>query len=255
MDSSRNGLLSTLLMTLPLIAVPAMALLRPPGQATVSPKSLDASEESADEFLDGTEDESASDSTDDLLFEEELAPRKSAKSTRKKKSEEPDFDGLFDEVDQPDDVPKKSRKEPRKAPLSSRKDSSEESKNSSPPADPFMEADDSLGMEGPEKKKAPEDSEERSVDSDNGFGGEPENATPKPEEIVEQLTSLGALRTSWFDGGERFPVGFAVYFRGRSESEQIRFEHTGQTREECARNVLQQVEEWHQRREKSKSDR
>lgn len=255
MDSSRNGLLSTLLMTLPLIAVPAMALLRPPGQATVSPKSLDASEESPDDFLDGTEDENALDSADDLLFEEELAPRKASKSNRKKKSEEPDFDGLFDEVDAPKDVPRKVKSEPRKAPLSSRKDSSEDSNRTSPPADPFMETDDSLEMKSPEEKKAVEDAEEKSVDAEGGLSDEPGNASRKPEEIVEQLTSLGALRTSWFDGGDRFPVGFAVYFRGRNESELIRFEHAGQTREECARNVLQQVEEWHQRREKSKSDR
>ncbi len=55
MDSSRSGLLSTILMTLPLIVVPAVALLRPPGQAGVSTVDLEASEDESeldDSFFD-----------------------------------------------------------------------------------------------------------------------------------------------------------------------------------------------------------
>jgi hypothetical protein len=49
MESSRSGLLSTLLMTLPLIVVPAIALLRPPGQmASVSTTPLEATDDSAE---------------------------------------------------------------------------------------------------------------------------------------------------------------------------------------------------------------
>lgn len=55
MDSSRSGLLSTILMTLPLIVVPAVALLRPPGQTGVSTVDLAASESESeldDSFFD-----------------------------------------------------------------------------------------------------------------------------------------------------------------------------------------------------------
>lgn len=46
MESSQNSLLSTILMTLPLIVVPAIALLRPPGSAeSISTSPLSASEE------------------------------------------------------------------------------------------------------------------------------------------------------------------------------------------------------------------
>jgi len=58
MDSSRSGLLSTLLMTLPLIVVPAIALLRPPGSLNgVSTAALNASDSEEDDFLNNELDE------------------------------------------------------------------------------------------------------------------------------------------------------------------------------------------------------
>lgn len=61
MDSSRNNLLSTLLMTLPLIVVPLIAMLRPPGPtAGISTAPMAASEASWQNDFDG-------------LFKEEFA--------------------------------------------------------------------------------------------------------------------------------------------------------------------------------------
>ncbi len=90
MDSSRSGLLSTLLMTLPMIVVPAIALLRPPGQpAGISTSSLDAADTLQDEMF----------SEFDVTGNESEQPKKSAENSPRSLTEE--FDGLF-EVESPD---------------------------------------------------------------------------------------------------------------------------------------------------------
>ncbi|HCP13336.1 MAG TPA: hypothetical protein DIT89_13465, partial [Planctomycetaceae bacterium] len=57
MDSSRSGLLSTLLMTLPLIIVPSIALLRPAGGpagvAQTVAQGAQTPDDSPDDFFDG----------------------------------------------------------------------------------------------------------------------------------------------------------------------------------------------------------
>ena len=86
MDSSRSGLLSTLLMTLPMIVVPAIALLRPPGQpAGISTSPLDAADTLEDELF----------SEFDVTGNESRQPKKSAETSSRNLTEE--FDGLFDE--------------------------------------------------------------------------------------------------------------------------------------------------------------
>ena len=88
MDSSRSGLLSTLLMTLPLIVVPAIALLRPPGQTSgVSTAPLDAADLAEEIFPDDfkSEDDSPADA-------QSKSPKESAKNI------EDEFGGLFGEA-------------------------------------------------------------------------------------------------------------------------------------------------------------
>ncbi|MFN9717255.1 MAG: hypothetical protein ACK58L_01085 [Planctomycetota bacterium] len=261
MDSSRNGLLSTILMTLPLIAVPAMALLRPPGQAGVSSRPLEAREESSKDFLLDTEEDTQSSEDDELLFEQEdeqKDSKRTADSKRGKKRDTPGFDEIFDDV--PARKPKSKTADSDDGRMSTETtdefdDLLEEVDSDSGSAglkDPFIEES------GDDDPKAPETNagrgspgKEKSSGSRDKAPAEREDQLPQAEEIVEQLTARGAVRTKWFEAGERYPVGFAVYFRGRSEDERIRFEAVGQTRDDCARDVLQQIDAWQQRREKS----
>ena len=261
MDSSRNGLLSTLLMTLPLIAVPAMALLRPPGQQPgVSTNPLEAGEDSAEDWL--SEDLSDDDAVahDDVSpFGDDHSPEK--KTSSRKKAAEPDFDDIFEN----DRVARAPRPKPggsarkEKAPLvdSFVNEANVSEDNDGALMDPFIDHDEPL----PKKRRSEtsrrgtslsERSEERKeATTDDAFEEvpstvevEPGKKGPRADEVVEQLTARGAVRTKWFEAGDRYPVGLAVYFRGRNDDERIRFEAVGQTREECAADVLKQVEEW-----------
>ena len=204
MESSRSGLLSTLLMTLPLIVVPAMALLRPPGQMpSVSTMPLEATDDSAEELLDEFD-----------IVESESEPRKT-RPDRETDGASEEFDELFDES------PSASNSRSADADRPLKRDSTEAfDKDLSNPFDLEESSDDSLT----------------------------EQQTPKTtggaERIVEELNVNGALRTMWFEAGSRTPVGFAAFFRGQTELTRIRFEAVGQSREECARNVLNQVRQW-----------
>lgn len=199
MDSSRSGLLSTLLMTLPLIVVPAIALLRPPGQtAGVSTAPLDAGQLADEIFPDGftSNVKSPIDVSSNSLNESEIKI-------------EDEFGGLFEET--PGDSGDTKKPSPSK---------------STSKADPFN----------------PFDASEPESDKD-----EPPSEVSQPgaaEKIVEQLNVQGAVRTMWFEAGDRSPVGFAAFFRGQTELMRIRFEAVGDSREECAQNVLRQVNQW-----------
>ena len=207
MDSSRSGLLSTLLMTLPLIVVPAIALLRPPGQAAgVSTSPLDASDSSDDDFL-----------SDLMELEAGLddAPEFIGKPSSQSSTE---FDGLFEETE--DETPDAG---------TTKADDRNHRPNGTKPAgepNPFMPFE-------------PGENDRSAVD--------PRTVQRSPgtaDEIVEYLNSHGALKTMWFEAGPKSPVGFATFFRGQTELMRIRFEAVGQTREECARNVFDQVTQW-----------
>ncbi|MEJ7594136.1 MAG: hypothetical protein WKF77_21565 [Planctomycetaceae bacterium] len=222
MDSSRSGLLSTLLMTLPLIVVPAVALLRPPGQAGVSTVVLEAAD--------------AEDA--DSLFED--FPEFEADPAEAARTESPEIldSPLIDDHDLwskpeggiPEDVDKRDAEALRDG-----------SPRALPPGganrDPFLPED---GPQTPLPKKQPDPQPE----SERGSGPEP--AEPNAGQIVEQLTAMGALKTMWFEAGDRTPVGFAVFFRGPQELTRFRFEAVGESREACARDVLEQVTRWQQ---------
>ena len=204
MESSRSGLLSTLLMTLPLIVVPAMALLRPPGQMpSVSTMPLEATDDSEEELLEEFD-----------LVESDSGPRK-GRATQDPDSTGDEFEELFAEPDSEDDSDSANVGRSKKAIKTETLD-----KELSNPFD--LE-------ESPDTPRA----EEQSVETTGGT-----------DRIVEELNVQGALRTMWFEAGPKTPVGFAVFFRGQTELTRIRFEAVGQSREECARNVLNQVRQW-----------
>ncbi len=215
MDSSRSGLLSTLLMTLPLIVVPAIALLRPPGQTVgVSTTSLDA----------------ASLPGDDLPDEFQVAGQAHGETREPQSPSTQEYDdgfgGLFAEPGEDN----------AKKPAGGRTSGSRET------ADPFNPFDEPV--ETPNSKESPRNQLTDRGNMESGEDGFRVVPTNLAESIVEQLTVQGAVRTMWFDAGDKSPVGFAAFFRGQTELMRIRFEAVGQSREECARNVLDQVTRW-----------
>lgn len=215
MDSSRSGLLSTLLMTLPLIVVPAIALLRPPGQTVgVSTTSLDA----------------ASLPGDDLPDEFQVAGHAHGETREPQSQSTQEYDdgfgGLFAE----------SGEENAKKSAGGRTSASRET------ADPFNPFDEPDGTATSKESPRNQLTDRGNTESDeDGFR---DVTTNSAESIVEQLTVQGAVRTMWFEAGDKSPVGFAAFFRGQTELMRIRFEAVGQSREECARNVLDQVTRW-----------
>lgn len=204
MESSRSGLFSTLLMTLPLIVVPAIALLRPPGQtASVSTTPLEATDDSEDELFEKFD-----------LVESDSKPRKN-RASRESDSATDEFEELFAEPAS-EDISDSANTDRSKKPNKSEALSKELS-------NPF-DLD-----ESPETHR----SEEQTAETTGGA-----------DRIVEELNVQGALRTMWFEAGPKTPVGFAAFFRGQTELTRIRFEAVGQSREECARSVLNQVRQW-----------
>jgi len=216
MDSSRSGLLSTLLMTLPLIVVPAIALLRPPGPTVgVSTSSLDAAP-----LLE-----------DDLPGEFQVADESfesDRKSSGRATVDDDGFGGLFAE-------PGGGR---TKKPQSGKPTKPRSNQSVNPFDGPLLDDPDLEGLEG---LTSDELTEPDADDSEEGFRVVPSSSA---ESIVEQLTVQGALRTMWFEAGDKSPVGFAAFFRGETDLMRIRFEAVGESREACARNVLEQVTRW-----------
>jgi hypothetical protein len=204
MESSRSGLLSTLLMTLPLIVVPAIALLRPPGQtASVSTTPLEATDDSEEELLEEFD-----------LVGSDSGPRK-GRATQESDNAGDEFEELFAEPSSEGTSDSANVDRSKKAVQAEALD-----KEQSNPFD--LE-------ESPDTPPAVEQSTETTGGADR---------------IVNELNVQGALRTMWFEAGPKTPVGFAVFFRGQTELTRIRFEAVGQSREECAKNVLNQVQQW-----------
>jgi hypothetical protein len=219
MDSSRSGLLSTLLMTLPLIIVPAMALLRPPNpSASVSSQNLaaDDSPESPESAL----------SADELGFPDDFSGKPAA-DTPSDTSDDVDINAIFgDQTEKPSATPT----EPQSG------------------SDPFQTSDSAVTKSPAPKVKprsptapAPRSSPSENIPPDTA-SSDPDHSSA--QRLVQQLNALGSIRTFWFDAGDRTPVGFAAFFRGQTELTVYRFEAVGQTRAECAKNVLDQVTAW-----------
>jgi len=205
-------------MTLPLIIVPAIALLRPPGQTSgISDTVAQSAESDGFEFPpEFTVDSKPKNSSaiPDGVENEDVVP-----------AEDSDYD--FDSSRKPV-APK------RRTP---------------PPAEKVDEIfpapeDNSESHELP-RKEIPDKPSRKVVPSESEADISPKgNDVPSSETVVRQLNALGAVRTLWFDAGEASPVGFAAFFRGDTELMRYRFEAVGQTRAECAENVLKQVTQW-----------
>jgi hypothetical protein len=215
MDSSRSGLLSTFLMTLPLIIVPAIALLRPPGQTSGISDTVAKSAEAEEfgfpsEFSEGGKPADSSTSPDEI---------------------NDDF-GFPSEVSDSGSSPKPTPPKRRSTPKTEK-----DSDIFAPDVrSERRELEEEEIRDRPSPKAAPSESEVE-VSPINSDG-------PTSETIVRQLNAMGAVRTLWFDAGETSPVGFAAFFRGDTELMRYRFEAVGQTRTECAENVLKQVTQW-----------
>jgi len=225
MDSSRSGLLSTILMTLPLIVVPAVALLRPPGQGGVSTVELEAS--------DGEEDDSIFDDFDGFDVDAS-GPSKKEHAGHSKHDHDQSSDrehgakaenDTFSNSDSPD-VETQEDFSPRTLPPRGTN------------KDPFLD------------DTAPHDElvpiKRRKTVQEPLNGSDSESVKPDAAQIVEELNAMGALKTMWFEADDKTPVGLAVFFRGQTELTRIRFEAVGPSREECASNILEQVTRWKQ---------
>lgn len=209
MESSRSGLFSTLLMTLPLIVVPAIALLRPPGHSpSISTAPLNATEDPDWELLEDF----------DLVESDSATERQNGRSNRPPDTSGNDFEELFSE-------PARQAKNYSSANQGAgSNDSTTLNRELSNPFE-WVEAEDNAP---PNQNQAP--------DTEGGA-----------DKIVEELNVNGAIRTMWFEAGPKTPVGFAAFFRGQTDLTRIRFEAVGQSREECALNVLNQVRKWQAR--------
>ncbi|MFM7036780.1 MAG: hypothetical protein ACKO2L_03580 [Planctomycetaceae bacterium] len=238
MDSSRSGFFSTLLMTLPLIIVPAMALLRPPHpSASVSSRNLAA-------------DEVGNDVTE-LGFPDDFSGKTSPDSVSEN-SDDVDINAIFGTAEK--GTRNGTDAASGKAPKTSEGDVVQ-SDNDVPSADfdPFQDSDSGAGRSptktrGGDAAKAPApqasgDGRPRTA-APTGPADPIESDRSSAQRLVQQLNALGSIRTLWFDAGDRTPVGFAAFFRGQTELTVYRFEAVGQTRAECARNVLDQVTAW-----------
>ena len=222
MDSSRSGLLSTLLMTLPLIVVPAVALLRPPGQVGVATTDLAASD--ADE--------------NDALFEgfPEFDPDHAPPSS----DDHPKHsDHGSNDHDDSDSKPEDDIFEDMKT-----RDAARPRDGSPPDSRPRDRINDPFLSDG--GPQAPPPMKQQAADPEPPTETDSDLVQPDAGEIVVQLNSMGALKTVWFEAGEKTPVGLAVFFRGPEELTRFRFEAVGDSRDACARDVLEQVTRWQQ---------
>lgn len=236
MDSSRSGLLSTILMTLPLIVVPTLALLRPPGQAGIAGIDVAASEDESElhdaffDELDGFDADSSEalkkDHPDHSSPESDASPFSSHK--RNAGPEATSEEDIFDSVSPPESSVR-SNFSGRPAP------------SPKVQTDPFMDVRVQDGS-APENRRTPQPV----TPSVSKPDAEVEEAGSDTGELISQLNARGALKTVWFDAGEKTPVGLAVFFRGAKENTRIRFESVGSSREACAEHVLTQVLRWQQ---------
>jgi hypothetical protein len=208
MESQRSGILSTFIMTIPLVIVPALAIFRPPVPTSgFTSTDLGAADEAA---------------PDDALSEFDLEPMPAPVGIpESEEADEEDADEHESEVsDRRSDSP--------------RPGASSETNTSPPmkltpaipehPSDPFS-------ADGSSPETAPSD--------------DPEPSEASETILVQQLNELGAMRTFWFAVPEsETETGLAVFFRGEEDNIVYRFEAVGTTRESVLRSVHQQVSRW-----------
>ena len=218
MDSSRSGLLSTLLMTLPLIIVPSIALLRPAGGPAGVAQTVAQGAQNPDDSLDADFFDGLETSLDDAP---EFRPDGSADATRT--HQDADFEKLL-----PGSLPSGKTAESHVG--------SKAVPGEPDSIDPFpqFEGDQEWRPQTGTAGSTPEQPAEPLIPPD----------TDATDKNIRQLEALGAIRTFWFVPGTTEEYGFAAFFRGETELVRYRFEATGKTRAACVDDVLQQVTQW-----------
>lgn len=217
MESSRSGLLSTVIMTVPLVIVPALAMFRQPTQsASVATSDLSAGSEA--EFL----------SEFDLP---ESSPRNEVPSDiglqDKDQKTKQDFSDWFDEETEPD--------------LSAAMSAQPDSGKPKHPPDPFFEED--KGRMGGTTVQSQDKNPTAQNDPSQSSHASAESESVE-KLILQKLLSLGSIKTHWFTPGNGSGVGVAVFFRGDSDQVRYRFEAVGSSRPAVLSDVHQQVVHW-----------
>lgn len=257
MESSRGGMLSTLIMTIPLIVVPAIALLRPPAPGgTAVTGSVEAGTESDDLDLEGFENELNGEfgsSADDSAEETSSAAKKG-----RNRDAGDEWSELFPEETPPE--PRKTEGTSKRSSTSSRSANMKELEqafgeevadggNTASPAPDFppefaepgnsadnksvsSEAGNSAGASGP--VDAPQPAPKQPLSSD----------TREAEQLITELNNLGVSKCIWFTTGNADLHGFAAFLKLEDPEFLVRFEAIGASRSAAVRDVLGQVRNW-----------
>ena len=220
MDSSRSGLFSTLIMTIPLIVVPAIALLRPAIQTSgISTNPLSASDDEDGDLF--------SEFDFDDVSKEGLANRRQLGQKSPDTSDNSEYSEWFNEVEEPGSDSRSESNTPRQQSpnnnsLDTRSDPFAHVPVQTPPISPHS-------PEPPEKQpdpvRNPADSTSETV-------------------LLEQVVGLGATRTMWFSTGNTTQFGFVAFVAGSTEQVRYRFESIGNSRAAAIRQVYNQIVKW-----------
>lgn len=228
MDSSRSGLLSTLIMTVPLIVVPAIALLRPPvPHPGISTGDLEASAD--DDFFSGF------DGIDASGFGDPTSPRKMPADS----DDGSDFSEIFDNPDV--GIVNEGNSQLPVTPEFSEP-------QTTPPAahsvDPFAPEPKSVQLPGPAVPSTDHSSGSHVPDA-------PRPIVPEANQeltLMTELTTMGVTRTLWFSPSAT-TVGFVAFLAdesiaGTAASIQYRFEAIGTSRSDALQQVRDQILRW-----------
>lgn len=210
MDSTRSGLLSTLIMTVPLIVVPAIALLRPAVPTSgISTNSLEASAESEDALF----------SEFDEFSEDSFGNTEQGRQKTPDPAAAEDYSAWFEEVTEiePDAESGVAAVGAAATP------------DSGFPQDPFAEP------------SPPAPASRRNGTSTPGPANPPTNDENR---LQEQISALGATRTIWFTPGQTAGFGFVAFVPGETREISYRFEAIGRTRADAVRQVYDQIVHW-----------
>jgi len=214
MESPRSSMFSTLIMTLPLVVVPAIALLRPPApNSGVSANALDASED--DDFFSELD-----------VFEESYTGDATDASAMTRTEPQDEIDQLFAE-------------EPGTQ--------AESAVSSAPP----FGADDPFLSNSPQ---AGSTAQPASSNANLAPGARPPgrnvertaagNDVVDERTLLNQLSRLGVRRIMWFRPGVDSQVGFAAFVPARDPTMTYRFEAVADGRAGALKDVLQQLSAW-----------
>lgn len=261
MESSRGGMLSTLIMTIPLIVVPAIALLRPPAPGgTAVTGSVEAGTESDDLDLEGFENELNGEfgtSADDSAEETNSAAKKGRSRDR-----DDEWSELF-----PEDSPRDSKKNEGTAKRSNSRSSGMKELEQAF-GEEFSGGQETTGFtpefspDDTETAGASRSAEGAAVTASNAGSAPPAfnpgtvdvpspaskppvtEDTREADVLISELNSLGVSKCIWFTTGNADLHGFAAFLKLEDPEFLVRFEAIGNSRAAAVRDVLGQVRNW-----------